>query len=468
MKKIIAVFLTLSLFFALCACGAEDSEKAAEKQGNGISGKAQADGSGGQTEKDQMDGNLHLLGNPFEHGEGCYTENGFYYMTEDISKLSDGSYGAHLMYMDFATRQEIYLCSNTGCTHNSPDCPSVFRYEEFPDDKILFVYGDSLYILSKKFDMDGSMSISITGDGGVDMAEGSQDALYRTNLDGTGREKIYSFDGNVTLENVILGDENGIYVVTKKMIAEKGDDGAVFNNSSERKLIFVDFKSKKEKEICSLDFNDNISWKIIGCCGQNLVLCGDDFGREISNQERFDDDAYFDLYDNSNEVFATLDISNGKLTERCRISNKEEHSALVDGSLLYLSSRSDGSIKTVDLISGEERLLCTLEQSYLYGMIGDKLCCHTWDWTSDSAFYYVDKNTGESSRSSLVNKRTGWSLEFRAETEEEALVIYDYEAVQRDKDTYEISRYQYGLISKEDLYAGKDAFSPIQMVEGGM
>ena len=39
----------------------------------------------------------------------CSTEDGFYYLTEKDSELADGSYAPHLMYMDYASCQEVYL-----------------------------------------------------------------------------------------------------------------------------------------------------------------------------------------------------------------------------------------------------------------------------------------------------------------------------------------------------------------------
>ena len=47
------------------------------------------------------------------------------------------------------------------------------------------------------------------------------------------------------------------------------------------------------------------------------------------------------------------------------------------------------------------------------------------------------------------------------------LVIYDYEATANGDGSYEITRYQYGLISQEDLFAGRDTFRKINMIGEG-
>ena len=151
MKKRFVLFMIAMLICStLCACG----------------GKTATSGDTGQNTVSQQNtdrivssegGNLQLLSNRYGDS-ACNTENGYYYLTVEITKLRDGSYGTHLMYMDFASGREIYLCSTAGCKHDSLDCPSVFSYDDFPlYSTLLFVFGDDLYILSREEDDDGSV-----------------------------------------------------------------------------------------------------------------------------------------------------------------------------------------------------------------------------------------------------------------------------------------------------------------------
>lgn len=473
MKKAMAFLLGLEMIMTLCACGENSAQTESHSQNEkfsqteSLSDKESNEINKNDSSVKQSDGNLKLLCR--QDNYGCYTENGYYYLTEDTQKLADGSYGTHLMYMDFATRQEIYLCSNAGCRHNTPDCPSVFLYEDFPDSGTeIFIYKESLYILSKKHDDEGTMYGAETigiGDNGIEI-ESTPAVLYRANLDGTSREKVYTFEDSVTLEDIVLGDDKGIYVVSKKISSEKSSAGT-YRSSSERKLVFIDLETKEEKTVCSMAFDDNISWNIDGCYDNTIVLRGEDYGRKLSVDEIYDDDAYKNLYENSREVFALLDLKTANITQAYGINNKDEHSVIVNGNILYVSYSDNGSVKSVDLNSGDEKALCTLKNNYLYDVIGDKLCCHSWDWNSDYTFYYVDVNTGETRHSGLVNKCNGWSLEFCAVLPSEVLVIYDYEAKQIDSETYNITKYQCGLISKEDLFAGNDNFWKIKMVGKG-
>ena len=196
-------------------------------------------------------------------------------------------------------------------------------------------------------------------------------------------------------------------------------------------------------------------------------MSGTDYGRAYTQEEYYDDDTYKTLLENSVEIYASLDLDSGQKTERYRISNREENCDRLVGHTLYVSSREGGGIKAIDLDTGAERTVCVAEGNYYYiwDVVGDKLCCKDQSW--DSTFYYIDMNTGTVSHSPLVNLSLGWSLEFKAVLDQDVLVVYDYDAVASGFGGYEIKRFQYGLISKEDLVAGNGNYRKIQMVGRG-
>ncbi|MCM1057993.1 MAG: hypothetical protein NC517_10360 [Firmicutes bacterium] len=374
----------------------------------------------------------------------------------------------HLMYMDFASGHELYLCSTAGCKHDSLDCPSVFSYDDFPlFSTIPFIFGDHLYILSREYDNDGSMSQNfISFDGGGNSIESQPATLYRANLDGTGRKKIYTFDASLTLEDKVIGSNQGIYMITKKLSTDK-NGAQTYTTSSERKLTFLNLDSLSLTEICSMDFDDGISWNIIGCCQNGFVLCGTDFGRELSQDEIWDDAVYRDLYNNSHEVYALLSREGGKPQELVRLSNKYEHSAQLLSDKLYLSSKENQNIEVMDLKTGEKKTLCSLPQNLLMDTLGDALCCRGWDLAGDPIWYFVDTKTGEVTHSPLTILCNGWAIDFRGETAEDVLFIYDYDATAHNDGSYSIHRYKYALISRNDLIAGKNNYRKIEMIGSG-
>lgn len=479
MKKIFVLFMKAMLICSLlCGCSVQAGTSAGDRNTGQNTGAQQGiDGSSGSGQNPEVQqnadnnvsstgGDLQLLSN--RYGESaCNTEDGYYYLTTEVTRLRDENYGVHLMYMDFAAGREIYLCSTAGCNHDSLDCPAVFSYDDFPlYSTILFTFGDHLYILSREYDDDGSVSLGVdplNEDGSS--VESQPAVLYRAELDGTRREKIFTFDAGLTLEDKVVGNDEGIYVVTKKLSADKEGD-QTYTTSSERKLMFLDLNSLALSEVCSMDFGDHISWQIVGCCQDDFLLCGTDFGREITRDETWDDDVYRELYKNSFEVYALLSQNGGEPREIARQSNQNYSSAKLLGNNLYLSSEENQNIEALDIRTGEKRTLCTLPQNLIMDTLGDTLCCMDWDLT-DSTWYFVDTRTGTVTQTPLVILRNGWSLEFRGETETDVLFVYDYDATDHQDGSYEIHQYKHALISKDDLFAGKENYRKIEMIGPG-
>ena len=475
MKKIFAVLMSLVLGGSLCACGngVQILGGNAGKEGNG--GSASEEQAAGQSTKEpstgeQSIGDLQLL-NDSDHLANCYTKDGYYYLTEDSTELADGTWGMHLMYMDFTTKQEVYLCSNAGCKHNTADCPSVFLMDEFPLYSCgIFVYGDKLYVLSKESDSEGSVTqdLMVSSDDTVVETEAAKAALYEMNLDGTNRQKVFTFDEGLAVEDVVLGDDTGLYFVTKKLSNTMGEGNNSVTTSTDRKLVFWNKSTKKAEDLCSLNFDDGINWKIVGCLKNALVLDGTDYGKTLTTDDYTQsDDDWNNMYKNSSDVIATLDLNTKTLDEKYRMDNATLHSiAAMDGKL-YVSNSDTGEIKAVDLETKEEKLLCTLVQNYIMGTFDHVLCCDTWKDENDHTYYFVNTDTGEVQHSSLVNQALGWNLEFKAEVGSQILVIYDYEYTPLGDDSYDITQYKYALIDKDDLYAGNAKYEPIQMMGKG-
>lgn len=483
MKKRITLILVLGTLLSLCACGNRASENSMANSGGSMpmsfnGGETVVNEPGDSTGSDTEIGtepaantettavdSLELLYMLQSNAKACATDSGCYYLSDDDERLSDGRYAAHLMYMDAATRQEIYLCSNAACAHNTVDCTSVLLNEDFPPyTTALFVWNDNLYLMGKEQDYDGFSSMAFMGDDAfISAIESKSTILYQANLDGTNRNKVYTFDPTVTVEDFVVGDAGGLYLITKKLTTQQGE-GSSYHTSSERKLIYLDLSAKTETEVCSMDFGDNISWDIIGGSGRTLILYGVDFGRYVSPEEMQDDD-FNKMYDNSYDVFAALNVDDGSLREIYRAYAPKARSYAVDGNKLYFAVYGSGSIVSVDLRTGEEATLCTIAENSIWGMIGDRL--YSYD-SSDHTYRFIDVNTGEISHSGLVNKTTGWGLKFIAEFGDQVLVNYDSDGAFNSDGSFSLTGERYALIRKEDLYAGIDNFAPISMIGKGM
>lgn len=479
MQKIKIGICVLACLFGLAGCSQNknadsigssqpENKSGVTEGGSGeeeSAGKVQTDENHGTNGKLQV---LSLSNNPY-----CSNENGFYYRTEFAEELKDGIYGYHMMYVDYATRQEVYLCSNAGCSHDTLDCTAVFSDEEIGFDSIPFFYGDALYLLSKEYDDDGTTtveSIGDFGDGGGAYTENMPAALYRMNPDGTGRTKVFEFLPDVTVEEAVLGDDTSLYFITKELTSEQSGN-STYVTSSKRNLIKVDTESWKESVVCSMDFTqDKIEdkWRIEGVFDSCLVLENTLYKSEASWQElNENDDLWKERYENSEKEFATYDLSNGSFQVVYTISNKDLNVCQQKGNILYVSNENAGEIRQVDLTTGEEIVFAKLDCSYIVDTYDDVLCCWAWDNVEDNTLYFIKYDSGEVSHCGLVNKRTGWNLDIKAETKDYFLVVYDYDAIDNGDGSYEILQYKYALIAKEDFYQGRGEFLPIQMVGKG-
>lgn len=460
MKKLMSIFCVLAMFFCLCACGSTETEES--YAGISESKKEQGNQMQNNTHK-EVNGLISLTSTNYAY---CNTDDGYYYISEDSVKLKDGSYGAHIMYMDFATEQEVYLCSDTGCSHDDKSCNAVLSEDEFVIlSSRIFVWNGKLYLLSKDYDTEGS--VVIDGMNGQEIqAETKPAVLYQMNLDGTNRKKIYTFADGVTLEDTILATNDNVYFVTKKLETNMEENVSV-TTAQNRNLVKLDPVNSSLETITSMDMGDGISWGIIGCFDNSLVLGGISYEDGDSSTSDISQEEWKELYSKSKSVYATFNLDSKKFTEVYQIKNTGIHAAETKDGILYVSNEASQEIQAIDLRSGKNSTLTSLRQNNIIGVFSDMLVCQTWDLTDDYTLYFVNIKNGEVSHCVLTNQFNGWALELICEAGNDALVIYDYKADPHSDGSYEIHQYKYALIAKEALYAGKNEFRPIEMIGKG-
>ena len=245
------VLMGITVWFC-CACGKNDDSSPSDSVNQAFDPQASqystthAAASEISQEKPSSDtetgtnaSGLHFL--CMDDGENaCFDNNGYYYLNNDQIKLNDGSYGTHLMYMDFASCQEIYLCSSPGCGHDTQDCTAVLPGTEFfPYLTKLFLFGDHLFALCLRPDYVAQASTEFTSSlSGGSTTDSSPSVLYRMNPDGTGREKVYEFASSLTPEGTLAADKDGLYIIAEKLSSEKTDTGShTFASERDRKSV---------------------------------------------------------------------------------------------------------------------------------------------------------------------------------------------------------------------------------------
>lgn len=484
LKKGISLIVAAGIFLSFTACGKEaekmkdgsgsqnaapqDGQQTGEGVGNGASNNSSAGGS-------SAGGLIQLPFDEFASFHQFGTKEGLYHLTES-NEIGKDLYGMYLMYVDYATKQEVYLCSDSGCRHDSESCSAVFSMEEFGSDSMVFVHGDHLYLLSREYDKDGTtaMNMILSADGAEVETESTPTVLYQMGLDGSGRKAVFTFPENMTTEKRVFEDGENLWFVTKKLSAER-EGNATYTTAEDKALSQLNLSEKKLVKTVPLEFGDDWKYDIVGASGTKLVLYCTEFAGGLKDKEalKLDDDAWREAYKNSQTVYVTVDIESGKKEELYRVSNDSLTSVngVVKNGSFYVSDYENNCIWSIHLSSGKKEKLASLSQNYIFGAFEDSICCWSNDGLDkDSTMYFVDMETGEVKHSTLTNRSLGWALDLLADAGDYVLAVYDYDATPTgDGDgSYEVSKYKYGLISKEDLYAGKDSFAPISMVGRGL
>lgn len=289
------------------------------------------------------------------------------------------------------------------------------------------------------------------------------------NPDGSGREQIYTFDDNATVEDVAFGGPGGLYFVTKKLGTAQISSGT-YTTASDRKLICLDPGSRETRAVCPLDFDDGLNWQIIGCAGNRIILETYQYPDGMTEQDAaaLDEDSYMDILKKTKLVYASLDLSDGEKTVICTRSGSNSSSECILNGFLYISDDSGKDIVKIDPLTGEESVIASLSRNDLSGTLGSLLCCASYNTAEDPCYSFIDTDTGKVYDCSLTNKALGWPLDLMAAADGRALVIYDYKYTDNGDGSYEISRYQYGLIRLEDLLNSVPDYTPVKMIREGI
>lgn len=514
MKKITAILLTISLALSLCGCSKtsensiSDSKPVAESstienkpdaesstienkpdaESSATENKPDADNSTSENERiPSRDHDLRMIysgecGIMDNHDRTeCITESGYY----SIKHLNEDSYFENLTYIDFATKTEIPLCSDSSCKHDNESCTSCFS--NILSD-CLFVNGDYLYLLSSDIDQDQYISNSDNGawSGGLEPLE-IYASIFRMNLDGTDRQKIWEADnlGDV-IEGNVFADGDDILFIAKTPTAEKTSGGMYFMHSKNRAVMRYSPAENKITERIPLDDHNGLPLRTIGCTESkilletvvypngkgifgNLDVLGTEhyFGGELSSEE-------LELQKKAVRVYFTLDLSTKEITEVLRINISNGESYIFSGNYAYYAEFNDQSytIKKLDLFSGETTEIAHPDGYGFQGIFEDKMM---FVKSGDDAFtactYFTDLD-GKDLTKSNYNIHTNVNSQYFGEfvvlgiTDDTVLVKYDHVMIPDElfPDQYSGETWAYGSISLEELYSGGTDIEKITML----
>ncbi len=497
MKKYLTIFLAAAIALSLCACDKADNDSESNvESGSGvssstsslISGESTTDTSTGQASSENTsteqnapvggdntqnvpkeNGRLTLLcsGNNFMES-GCGTEDGYYSLHYDIN--GDGL--LRVTYVDYASGQEVMLCSDSSCKHDSERCASVLGNDMRYFGEIFF-YNERLYYLNVSFFDDNGYQTGSVDEQEFLTDEKRRTELYGMNPDGTGRELVYAFTEGETIEHIAVGDGNCIWFITKENTVEYDKERDITRIvPKNRSLVRLDLSERKIVEQIPIYDSDNIDKKFKGVCGSRFIFSGVaypggksvmDYADELGmNNDPWSgisqaDAAKFNKFmSNCEYVYFALDVGDKSMREIYRANYDDAYSGFCHDNSLYVTA-ADNSTTRLDVNTGKSEAVSAPEGYNLGEFIGDRPVYTVDDGTYRE--YSADPDTGELTAMTDVQR-------LLAVSGSRALVVYDTAGTPDPNGGGLLNAYDvYALITLDDLYNGRDNFEPVKMIE---
>lgn len=495
MKHLLTVFLAAALALSLCCCdkaynGSENSGESSSMQ-NGSSTEQTASVGDPVVNVNNPNMNLSLMRlegirifDPYI-SECCATESGFYYFfrSGDTSKANF----VHLMYVDYKTGQNVYVCTDSSCKHDSERCTSVFSTDEFfiGFSSDLFFYNGYLYLLSKAYDSNDGLG---TTSSFHDPFEREQ-ALYRINPDGSGRRKIYTFDKDISIEGYTVGAGDDLWFTVKTPDFKYDEKTEYYLHTSKNKcMIRLNLSQGEIVEQIPIYAVGGYVPKFFCCSSEKVIFRSQHYPDGITEHDIFLLQAEYHYMEGKDErkefyaeniepleeaseyVYYTLDLVTKEMKEFFRTSEKFLDDFIVDDYVYFEDNHMPYNGK-LDLITGEYSRFYPAEGYRAESFFAGRFVCrklaaepHAEGFLdlNDWCVYYIAPETGEISKS-FDNLKRDNALYLIADADDKALVKYDEEKVQSaDPRNGSETHYKYAMISYDDLFNGQENFEHIK------
>lgn len=374
--------------------------------------------------------------------DGYASQEGYYRMVARTDASNN------LRYIDFATKQEVYLCSQPNCAHDSDACTAWFPtaiglHKAIPvADKVFLIHGGSLDYA----EVLGENSLP-----GIDIME----------PDGSNRKRLFTFPANCRIAPLVLDsmarDNEYLYFCVQTYTEE----------SVTRTLCAVSSRTGKVFSITDLP---EVEEKIVGCDGTALIFSYMPHAYEIGTK--------------ASEVLAEIDRFDLQTKEVTHLLERPyiDLGECQDG--LYWVMSVDGSLRSYDLETGEllsEKTVSHPEGAVVSQLQSDGLYDGKWmvhshrpspgDQPAQLDYYAVDVETG-TTLPLEYSFTDDWGTKYPgivvAQVEDTFLFVYDAERREIncpnvDGTTGEITCtiFQYAALPVSDFWNNSKDYTPI-------
>ena len=229
------------------------------------------------------------------------SQEGAYFLVDN----SDRS--ANIAYIDFSTRQQIFLSSQPDSLHH--DETDTSWVEDVPGSSTLFVAGDSLYLLA-------------SGLPSQPPNEGDFGYILQMDMNGGNRQKIFEISGDMWISSSIAFDGVSLYFLAT-VYSEGG---------SEIQLIALDTQSKRSSVMAS--FAPDAQYFLVGTYHDGLIL------KTISLTRADAELSPSEWYSHQIHTLYSYSFSSRELKEEMSWAQDERSEIIYENKIYYVDSHS--------------------------------------------------------------------------------------------------------------------------------
>ena len=381
---------------------------------------------------------------------------GFYHIV--FNEASDNG-GTNILYYDYASGKEIFLCDQPQCSHNDESCTSYLGMMGMS--ATLFVHGNYVYLLNSE----SGVSMDMGGGSG----EFTASAIYRMDPDGKNREKLCDLpSGYMYSDNRLTFDDRCVYIPLSKNENIQVQDNTYMQHATDEAIFKIDLENGETSR-----FMDSKGSDIIAVRGRQMIFSKYNYEQDpeqLLNEKRFDE------YDNvmrfAELSYFAYDLEGGGTVWKSRTASTIL-STYWDQKLYYMDG---GNLHAVSVENGNDELVAALADNldYFIDEVRDgHIIIEAWRPEGDgyASTYAWDINGRQMREITLKTSAPVQPVTIYSEYGEYFFVYYDHqqhtEKSWAGTDQYVMDSMNAGLIKKEDFWNSTPSYEPFEVLSQG-
>ena len=227
---------------------------------------------------------------------------------------------------------------------------------------------NNLYLVSSSGNAGGN-SLVITDEGINESSGAETPVIYKMNLDGTNKTKVFECPSGVQIDTTYILNGNDLYTFFIKSKSIETGSNSYTSVETERILVKINLETGKYDEL----FNGN-NREILGVYNNNIVLEEIDYKQDPENFLT-DDTGYINNLNNSTKVIKLFNLSNLEETEIYKDVYKNMSEISCNNGKVYFIGINSTKLECLDLQTKQKETLYELPKTgaSIQGIYDNKL-----------------------------------------------------------------------------------------------